>query len=197
MGERTSVGGDAAGVLARRFPGVQFYNAALTEVQDDVEIGTGTRVGTFTLLHAGARIGAGCTIGSHSNICASEIGDRVSIQTACHITRGVVIEDDVFVGPGVITLNDKLLGGPLTPPRICAGAKVGGGSVILPGVTVGAGAVVGAGSVVTRDVPPGALVTGQPARVRDGAAGDGSGTMPATTRTWAAAVAGREPAAHD
>lgn len=169
MGEQpgaTGPAGQPAEDLARRFPGVRFYNARLTEVQDDVVIGAGTRVGTFALLHAGARIGTGCTIGSHSNICASEIGDRVSIQTSCHITRGVVIEDDVFVGPGVITLNDKLLGGPLTPPRICAGAKVGGGSVVLPGVTIGAGAVVGAGSVVTRDVPPGALVTGQPARVR-------------------------------
>ncbi len=173
MGEQHGAAGGTIEDLAGRFPGVRFYNARLTEVQDDVAIGPGTRIGTFTLLHTGARIGVDCTIGSHSNICASEIGDRVSIQTACHITRGVVIEDDVFVGPGVITLNDKLLGGPLTPPRICAGAKVGGGSVLLPGVVVGAGAVIGAGSVVTRDVPPRALVTGQPARVRVVAAEDG------------------------
>ncbi len=154
-----------------RFPHVRFYNVALTEVQDDVEIGRGSRVGSFSLIHSGARIGADVTIGSHSNICESVIGDRVSIQTSCHVTRGVVIEDDVFLGPGVITLNDKLLGGPLTPPRIEAGAKVGGGSVILPGVVIGAGAVVGAGSVVTKDVPPGAVITGQPARLRVLAAG--------------------------
>ena len=90
--------------LARRFPDVHFYNPDLTEVQDDVVIGPGTRVGTFTLIHAGARIGAKCTIGSHRNIHRATLGDRVAIQTGCHITRGVVVEDDVFVGPGVITL---------------------------------------------------------------------------------------------
>jgi acetyltransferase-like isoleucine patch superfamily enzyme len=152
--------------LARRFPDVRFYNAALTEVQEDVAIGPGTRVGTFTLIHAGARIGAGCTVGSHCNIHGATVGDRVSIQTGCHITRGVVIEDDAFVGPGVVTLNDKLRGGPLAYPRIERAARVGGGSVILPGVVVGAGAVVGAGSVVTRDVPAAAVVVGNPARLR-------------------------------
>jgi acetyltransferase-like isoleucine patch superfamily enzyme len=150
----------------QRFPDVRFYNAVLTEVQDGVRIGGGTRVGSFTLIHQGAAIGKSCTIGSHCNICDCSIGDRVSIQTACHITRGVVIEDDVFIGPGVVTLNDKLTGGAMTYPRICRGAKVGGGSVILPGVTIGERAVIGAGSVVTRDVPSGATVVGNPARQR-------------------------------
>jgi acetyltransferase-like isoleucine patch superfamily enzyme len=152
--------------LASRFPQVLFYNPALVEVQADVAIGAGTRVGSFTLIHAGARVGAGCTIGSHCNIHRAELGDRVVVQTGCHITRGVVVEDDVFVGPGVVTLNDRLLGGELTFPRLCRGARVGGGCVILPGVVIGAGAVVGAGSVVTRDVPPGALSLGNPARQR-------------------------------
>ncbi|MGE0230782.1 MAG: acyltransferase [Flavobacteriaceae bacterium] len=151
--------------LQGRFPGVRFYNPALTEVQDDVAIGEGSRVGSMTILHAGARVGTGTTIGSHCNICACTIGSGVSIQTGCHITRGVVIEDGVFVGPHVTTLNDKLQGGPLSYPRIGKGARVGGGSTILPGVTIGANAIVGAGSVVTKDVPAGAVVVGNPARV--------------------------------
>lgn len=150
--------------LERRFPNVCFYNPDLTEVQAGVSIGAGTRVGTFTLIHKGATIGEDCTIGSHSNICDCRVGNRVSIQTACHITRGVVIEDDVFFGPGVITLNDKLTGLAANYPRILSGAKVGGGSVILPGVTVGRNAVIGAGSIVSRDVPNCATVLGNPAR---------------------------------
>ncbi|MES2877607.1 MAG: acyltransferase, partial [Pseudomonadota bacterium] len=142
-------------LLETRFPHVRFYNPALTEVQDGVVIASGTRIGSMTLIHQGAEIGADTTIGSHCNICNCKIGNGVSIQTACHITRGVVIEDDVFIGPGVVTLNDKLTGGEMNFPRICRGAKIGGGSVILPGVTIGENAVVGAGSVVTRDVPAG------------------------------------------
>ncbi|MBI5894876.1 MAG: N-acetyltransferase [Desulfobacterales bacterium] len=152
--------------LERRFPDVLFYNPSLTEVQADVLIGKGTRIGSFTLLHKGARIGEGCTIGSHCNICDCTIGRQVSIQTACHITRGVVIEDFVFIGPGVVTLNDKFTGTGLAYPRICKGAKVGGGSVILPGVVIGENAIVGSGSVVTRDVPAGSTVVGNPARAR-------------------------------
>jgi len=152
--------------LEERFPGVRFYNPFLVEVQEGATIGPGTRVGSFTLIHAGAVVGEGCTIGSHCNIHSARLGARVSIQTGCHITRGVVIEDDVFIGPGVVTLNDRQMDGRFSFPMICRGARIGGGSVILPGVRIGADSVVGAGSVVTRDVPEAATVLGNPARFR-------------------------------
>jgi UDP-2-acetamido-3-amino-2,3-dideoxy-glucuronate N-acetyltransferase len=152
--------------LTLRFPDVLFHNPFLTEVQDDVTIGAGSRVGSFTLIHKGARIGRNCTIGSHCNICRCQIGDNVSIQTGCHITNGVVIEDNVFIGPGVITLNDPLVPGkPLMAPAVRQGAKIGGGSILLPGVAVGRKVIVGSGGIVVKDVPDGQTVIGYSVRV--------------------------------
>ena len=89
-----------------------------------------------------------------------------SIQTACHITRGARIEDDVFIGQGVVTLNDTLQDTELRYPVIMKGARIGGGSLILPGITIGENAFVGAGSVVTRDISSGGFSFGNPARAR-------------------------------
>jgi len=96
------------------------------------------------------------------------IGNRVRVQAHSFIPSGVVIEDDVFIGPRVTFTNDK------EPPsrrgdwstiqtRVESGAAIGAGAVILPGVTIGQGALIGAGAVVTRDVPPGAVWVGCPA----------------------------------
>jgi acetyltransferase-like isoleucine patch superfamily enzyme len=142
-------------------------------ISEDALIGEGTRVGNFVLIRAETTIGRGCTIGSYVDIEGEvAIGDRVSLQSACYITRGVVIEDDVFCGPRVTTMNDKRMTYrrenlifSRAAPRILRAARVGGGSILLPGVTVGENALVGAGSVVTRDVPDFAIVTGNPARV--------------------------------
>lgn len=139
----------------------------------DVTIGEGTRLGNFVMIRSNTVIGEHCTIGSYVDIEGDvTIGHNVSLQSGCYITRGVVIEDDVFCGPRVITMNDKRITHRrpgLTfvreGPHIGRAARVGGGSVLLPGVTIGANAFVGAGSVVTKDVPAGAIVVGNPAQI--------------------------------
>ena len=125
------------------------------------EIGDDTRIGTFVEIQKNVTIGARCKIQSHTFIC-----------------EGVTIEDEVFVGHGVMFINDRhpratAAGGLQTeadwnviPTRIRKGASIGSGAVIMCGVTIGARALVGAGAVVTRDVPDDAVVAGVPARVR-------------------------------
>ena len=139
----------------------------------DVTIGEETRLGNFVMIRSDTQIGRGCTIGSYVDIEGDvRIGNYVSLQSACYITRGVIIEDEVFCGPRVTTMNDKRIchrRSGLTfvrdAPRILRAARVGGGSVLLPGVTIGENALVGAGSVVTKDVPDGVIVVGNPAQI--------------------------------
>ena len=139
-------------------------------IHSDARIGEGARIGDHAQIRDGARIGAGTTIGSFSSVDPGvEIGERVSIQTRCYVTGGTIVEDDVFVGPGVTLTNDntmnrhaaeEVLRGPILR-RAC---RVGGGSVICPGVEIGEEAFVAAGAVVTADVAPRAVVMGVPAR---------------------------------
>jgi len=135
-----------------------------------VEIGEGARVGDHAQLRDGARIGPGSTVGSYSCVDPGvAIGARVSVQTRCYITGGTVIEDDVFVGPGVTLTNDNTMDRhpPETPfagPVLRRACRVGGGSVLCPGVEIGEEAFVAAGAVVTADVAPRAVVMGVPAR---------------------------------
>lgn len=123
-------------------------------------VGDDTKIGTFVEIQRGAAIGARCKISSHTFIC-----------------EGVTIEDEVFVGHGVMFINDRLprataADGRLqdasdwavVPTLVCRGASIGSNATILCGVTIGEDAVVGAGSVVTRDVPRGTIVAGVPAR---------------------------------
>jgi len=142
-------------------------------IANDVKIGSDTRIGNFIFIRGCTVIGRGCVIGSYVDIEGDvRIGDFVSLQSGCYITRGVVIEEEVFLGPRVVTMNDRpmsyrrpSLGFDRRPPRILRAARVGGGSVLCPGVTVGENALVGAGAVVTRDVPDRMVVVGNPARI--------------------------------
>lgn len=147
--------------------------AATAVVQDAVSIGDGSRIGEFCFIRSSTTIGADTTIGSFVGIEGDvRIGSGVSIQSGCHITRGVVIEDLAFLGPRVVTMNDRSIthARPSMPieraaPRVGRGARIGGGSLLLPGVVVGANALVLAGSVVATSVPEGAIVAGNPTRI--------------------------------
>jgi len=138
------------------------------------EIGDDTVIGHHTLLRSFVTVGPGTQLGHHLTVeRASSIGAQVRCSPGSHITSSCVLCDRVFVGAGVRTVNDRELiwrdsgrAPELVPPRFETGARVGSGSVILAGVTIGAGALVGAGSVVTRDIPAGSVAYGVPAHVR-------------------------------
>jgi acetyltransferase-like isoleucine patch superfamily enzyme len=129
------------------------------------EVGDDTRIGAFVEIQKNSTIGALCKISSHTFVC-----------------EGVHIEDEVFIGHGVMFINDlypraTAAGGLQTeadwkvvPTYVKKGASIGSGAVILGGITIGERALVGAGAVVTKDVPADAVVAGVPARVRARAA---------------------------
>ena len=134
-------------------------------------IGAGTRIWQFCVVFAGAEIGENC------NICAQVliendvlVGNNVTIKSGVQLWDGVRIEDNVFIGPNVTFTNDLFPRSKVYPPRflqtiVKAGASIGGGAVILPGITIGENAMIGAGAVVTKSVPAEAVVVGNPARI--------------------------------
>jgi acetyltransferase-like isoleucine patch superfamily enzyme len=141
--------------LGQRVKLFAFVNLYGCELGDDV------KVGAFVEIQKGARIANRCKISSHTFIC-----------------EGVTLEDEVFVGHGVTFINDRYpraatntgtlqteADWTCVPTLVKRGASIGSGATILCGITIGAGAIVGAGSIVTKDVPDGAVVAGNPARV--------------------------------
>lgn len=135
------------------------------------KIGERTKVWQFVVILSGATIGSDCNICSHVFIEDDvSIGDRVTIKSGVQIWSGITLEDDVFVGPNVSFSNDNFprsknyLNAP-EKTRVNKGASISAGAVILPGIEVGANAMVGAGAVVTKNVPPNAVVMGNPARI--------------------------------
>jgi acetyltransferase-like isoleucine patch superfamily enzyme len=152
-------------------------NAEFSRIAPDVHLGKDVKIFAFVNLY-------GCDIGDESKIGAFveiqkgvKIGRRVKISSHTFICEGVTIEDYVFIGHGVMFINDKYPratteGGELqaeadwvcVPTVVKQGASIGSNATILCGVTIGEKAIVGAGSVVTHDVPAGAIVAGNPAR---------------------------------
>jgi UDP-2-acetamido-3-amino-2,3-dideoxy-glucuronate N-acetyltransferase len=134
------------------------------------DIGPGTRVWAFAHVLQGARIGADCNICDHTFVEGGAVlGDRVTVKCGVQLWDGVTLEDDVFVGPNATFANDPFPRSrrPAEVARtlVRRGASIGANATLLPGVTIGAEAMVGAGAVVTRDVPPRAIVVGNPAVV--------------------------------
>jgi UDP-2-acetamido-3-amino-2,3-dideoxy-glucuronate N-acetyltransferase len=134
-------------------------------------VGAESVIGDQAHVRERSAIGRGTVVGRGSSVeNDAVIGSGVRIQTGCYITAFCEIEDEVFVAPGVKTLNDRTAGRrpqnePLRGPVLRRRCRVGGAATLLPGVEVGEEAFVGAAAVVTRDVPPRTLVVGVPARV--------------------------------
>lgn len=149
----------------------EHFQHRLAVVEPGVTIGPRTRIWAFVHILSGVTIGEDCNVCDHTFIESEvRIGDRVTIKCGVSLWDGVIVEDDVFIGPNAVFTNDKR-------PRsrkhldhfptitLKQGSSLGANATVLPGITIGRWAMVGAGAVVTRDVPDHALVVGTPARL--------------------------------
>lgn len=147
-------------------------------IHEDAIVEPGVRIGKGTRIWAFAHILPDAVIGEDCNICDGVfiendvvIGDRVTIKCGVQLWDGITIDDDVFIGPNATFTNDPFPRSKQYPEkfaqtRVRRRASIGANATILPGITIGVNASVGAGAVVTRDVPPNAVVTGNPARIQ-------------------------------
>lgn len=164
MSERRTV------LSAIRHTNMRFFKHQMAIVESP-HIGEGTHVWAYSHILPGARIGCDCNICDHTFIENDVIlGDRVTIKCGVQIWDGVSVEDDVFIGPNATFTNDPFPRSKQRPERfartlIKKGASIGANATILPGLIIGEGAMVGAGAVVTRNVPPHAILAGNPARI--------------------------------
>ncbi len=159
-------------------PGVYIHPSA--EVSDQASVGPGTRIWQQAQVRDRASIGRECILGKGVFIDLDvRVGDRCKLENGAYLFRGMNLEDGVFIGPGAMLLNDRLprainpdgtlksdADWILSKGLVKRGASVGGGAVVLPGITIGSFALVGSGAVVTRDVPARGIVYGNPARLR-------------------------------
>jgi acetyltransferase-like isoleucine patch superfamily enzyme len=178
------------GAVVGKQPTLSPRSTAKREPLPPAELGPGTVVSTGAIVFAGTRLGARVIVGDQACVRERvEIGDDVvvgrgslvendttigaltKIQADAYITAYSTLEEEVFIAPRVVTTNDDFMGRTekrhelVKGPTIRRGARVGGGAILCPGVEIGEEAFVGAGAVVTKDVPPRALVVGNPARV--------------------------------
>ena len=154
--------------MAHEIEGVFIHPKALVEGD---RIGARTRVWAFAHILPGARVGADCNVCDHVFIENDvTVGDRVTVKCGVYLWDGLTLEDDVFVGPNTAFSNDPTPRSRHKPAefmkiRVRAGASIGANATIRAGVTIGPGALVSDGAVVTRDVPPRAIVSGNPAHI--------------------------------
>ena len=143
-------------------------------IDENVNIGEGTKIWHFSHIQSGSVVGKKCSIGQNVNIANNvKIGNHVKIQNNVSVYEGVELEDYVFCGPSMVFTNIKV-------PRsefpqkgteyykktlVKKSASIGANATIICGVTIGEYAMIGAGAVVTKDVPPYALVVGNPGRI--------------------------------
>lgn len=134
-------------------------------------VGEGTRIWAFAHVLPGAKIGKDCNICDQVFIENDVIvGDRVTVKCGVQLWDGITLEDDVFIGPNATFTNDPFPRSKQYPQEVSrtvvrSGASIGANATILPGLEIGRWAMVGAGAVVTRNVPPHAVVTGNPAQI--------------------------------
>lgn len=186
IGDGVQVGDGA--ILGKR-PSLSPASEAAGSADGPLRIGDGSVISTQAIVFSSTQIGPRCIIGDQAFVrervmigegtvvgrgstieCDVTVGARVTVQTGVYLTTACVIEDDVFIGPGVTTTNDDTMnrhapGTPLAGATLRRACRIGGGAVLTPGITIGEEAFVAAGAVVTADVPPRSVVMGVPARV--------------------------------
>ena len=152
----------------------KYYVHPTAVVDDNVEIGEGTKIWHFSHIQSGARIGKKCTLGQNVNVANNvPIGNFVKIQNNVSVYEGVILEDYVFCGPSMVFTNIEVprskypqVGAEFyIETRVGEGASLGANSTVVCGHSIGRFAFVGAGAVVTKDIPDFALVVGNPARI--------------------------------
>ena len=168
--------------LTKLRPGYEFKETEIGEgvlIRPGCIVYSGCRIGNYSTLNQNVILREFTEIGNFSSIGSlsmcegyTKIGDHVTVHSQCHLTARMVIEDFVFIGPGVTTANDKSIRyhrpkstGEDIGPYLERGCAIGAGAVLLPGIKIGRGSIIGAGAVVTKDIPEYTVAYGCPAQL--------------------------------